>query len=136
LRERFQDVRNLGFGLPSSTHDANGFHRIFLFADIHLGPHFRTFAELVNGEIMGAIVNPSPTEKDPLDLLQGFADVILPVRNHGAFTLRIGRNEMTFGSGRFISFRDTPNLRREFDGVERFGQTGRGNVSTRCSFDL
>jgi len=46
------------------------FNRIFLFADIHLGRIFRTFAELVNGEIMGAIVNPSPTEKDPLDLLQ------------------------------------------------------------------
>src|SRR5258706_15972847 len=71
LRERFQDVRNQGFGLPSPTHDVNGFHRIFLFADIHLGPHFRTFVELVNGEIMGALVNPSPTEKDPLDLLQG-----------------------------------------------------------------
>ncbi len=126
LRERFQDVRNQGFGLPSPSHDANGFHRIFLFADIHLGPHFRTFAELVNGEIMGALVNPSPTEKDPLDLLQGFADVTLPVRNHGAFTLRIGRHEMTFGSGRFISFRDTPNLRREFDGVRTFWTNGKG----------
>ncbi len=126
LRERFQDVRNQGFGLPSPTHDANGYHRIFLFADIHLGPHFRAFAELVNGEIMGALVNPSPTEKDPLDVLQGFADVILPITNHGAFTIRIGRHEMTFGSGRFISFRDTPNLRREFDGVRTFWTNGKG----------
>jgi hypothetical protein len=126
LRERFQDVRNQEFGLPSPTHDANGFHRIFLFADIHLGTHFRTFVELVNGEIMGAIVNPSPTEKDPLDLLQAFADVIFPVGNQGAFTLRFGRHEMTFGSGRFISFRDTPNVRREFDGVRTFWTNGKG----------
>jgi len=126
LRERFQDVRNQEFGLPSPTHDANGFHRIFLFGDIHLGPHFRTFVEFVNGEIMGAMANPSPTEKDPLDLLQGFADVILPVRSRGVFTLRVGRQEMTFGSGRFISFRDSPNLRREFDGLRTFWINGKG----------
>ena len=126
LRERFQDIRNQEFGLPSPTHEENGFHRIFLFADLHLGPHFRTFVEFVNGEIMGALANPSPTEKDPLDLLQGFVDVILPIANHGAFTLRGGRNEMTFGSGRLISFRDTPNMRREFDGVRTFWTDGKG----------
>ena len=126
LRERFQDVRNMEFALPAPTQEENGFHRIFLFADIHLGPHFRTFVDLVDGEIMGGIVNPSPAEKDPLDLLQAFADVIFPVRNHGAFTLRLGRHEMTFGSGRFISFRDTPNVRREFDGVRTFWTNGKG----------
>ena len=126
LRERFQDIRNQEFGLASPTHEENGFHRIFLFGDLHLGPHFRTFVELVNGEIMGALANPSPTEKDPLDLLQGFADVILPMANHTAFTLRGGRHEMTFGSGRFISFRDTPNLRREFDGLRIFWRAGNG----------
>ncbi len=126
LRERFQDLRNQEFGLPSPTHDANGFHRIFLFADIHLGPHFRTFVDVVNGEILGTVANPSPTEKDPLDFLQAFADVILPVRNHGVFTLRVGRHEMSFGSGRFVSFRDTPNVRREFDGVRAFWTDAKG----------
>ena len=126
LRERFQDTRNQSFGLPSPAHDANGYHRIFLFGDIHLGPHLRTFVELVNGEIMEAIVNPSPAEKDPLDLLQAFADVTTTVGNRGVFTLRVGRQEMTFGSGRFISFRDTPNVRREFDGVRTFWTNGKG----------
>jgi hypothetical protein len=126
LRERFQDVRNMEFGLPSTSHEENGFHRIFLFADIHLGPHLRTFVDLVNAEILGGIVNPPPAEKDQLDLLQAFADVIFPVRNQGAFTLRFGRHEMTFGSGRLISFRDTPNVRREFDGVRTFWTDGRG----------
>ena len=126
LRERFQDIRNQGFGLPAPTHEENGFHRIFLFADVHLGPHLRTFVELVNGEIMGALANPSPTEKNPLDLLQGFADVIVPIANKGEFTLRAGRHEMTFGSGRLISFRDTPNLRREFDGLRTFWTNGKG----------
>ncbi len=42
------------------------------------------------------------------------------------FTLRVGRQEMTFGSGRFISFRDSPNLRREFDGLRTFWTNGKG----------
>jgi hypothetical protein len=126
LREQFQDVRNMEFGLPSLSLEENGFHRIFLFADIHLGPHFRTFVDLVDAEIMGGIVNPSPAEKDPLDLLQAFADAIFPVESHGALTLRFGRHEMTFGSGRLISFRDTPNVRREFDGVRAFWTDGKG----------
>jgi Alginate export len=126
LRENFQDMRNMEFGLPSPMHTANDFHRIFLFADVHLGQRFRTFVDLVNGEIIGAMAKPSPLQKDPLDILQAFADVIVPVRNHGAFTLRFGRHEMTFGSARLISFRDTPNVRLEFDGVRTFWTNGKG----------
>jgi len=126
LRERFQDVRNQGFGLPSPSRTANDYHRLFLFGDIHLGPHFRTFVEIVNAEIVGAFANPSATEKDQLDLLQGFADAILPTKSNGTFTLRLGRHEMTFGAGRLISFHDTPNVRREFDGVRAFWTGGKG----------
>src|SRR5260370_33126745 len=117
LRERFQDVRNEGFGLSPPARDRHGYHRIFLITDIHLGPHFRSFVELVNGEILGAVTNPSPAERDPLDVLQAFADLVLPVTKSGELTLRGGRQEMTFGSARLVSFRETPNVKRAFDGA-------------------
>src|SRR3981081_2845732 len=53
LRERFQDVRNPAFGLPSRVRNTDFFHRTFLFGDVYLGPHFRTFVELVNGVSAG-----------------------------------------------------------------------------------
>src|ERR1700737_1856462 len=53
LRERFQFVRNPAFGLPSPARDTDVFHRTFLFAEVHLGPRFRTFVEVVNGETWG-----------------------------------------------------------------------------------
>jgi hypothetical protein len=53
LRERFQDVRNPAFGLPSPVRNTDFFHRTFLFGDLHLGPHFRTFVEFVNGVTAG-----------------------------------------------------------------------------------
>jgi hypothetical protein len=120
LRERYQDVRNEEFGFTTPTNDRHGYHRIFLFADTHLGPHFRTFVEFVNGEIMGSVTNPPPAEQDPLDILQGFADLVLPVSNGGDLTLRAGREEMTLGSARLVSFRETPNVRRAFDGGRAF----------------
>ena len=59
---------------------------------------------------------PPTTQKDDLDLLQGFGEVTLPVGS-GALTLRAGRQEMSFGSSRLVSVRESPNIRRAFDGV-------------------
>src|ERR1700682_3522135 len=74
LRERFQETRNPAFGLPSPVRNTDVYHRAFLFGDIHLGPHFRTFVEFVNGKIWGTTKKPSTFEQDPLDVLQAFAD--------------------------------------------------------------
>jgi hypothetical protein len=120
LRERYQNVRNQEFALAIPPDDRHGYHRIFLIADAHLGPHFRTFVELVNGEIMGAVTNPGAAEQDPLDVLQAFADVAVPLNKSGGLTLRAGREEMTLGSARLVSFRETPNVRRAFDGARAF----------------
>src|ERR1700704_355275 len=79
LRERVQAVDNPAFGLPAPTRNADVFHRTFLFADIHLGPHVRTFVEVVHAETRGSTTKPSTFEQDQLDLLQTFADVIVPV---------------------------------------------------------
>jgi hypothetical protein len=124
LRERFQDTRNPAFGLPSPTRATDAYHRAFLFADLHLGPHFRTFVELVNGETRGTTEKPSPFEQDPLDLLQAFADLIVPGGTSGAFTLRVGREDMMLGSSRLVSLRESPNVRRAFDGVRTFWESG------------
>src|SRR6202171_1249554 len=124
LRERFQDIRNSEFGFTTPTNNRHAYHRIFLIADTHLGPHFRTFVEFVNAEIVGAVTDPPPAEQDPLDILQGFADLILPVSKSADFTLRVGREEMTLGSARLVSFRETPNVRRSFDGVRAFWTAG------------
>jgi hypothetical protein len=124
-RERVQAVRNPAFGLPSPVSNTDAFHRTFLFADIHLGPHVRTFVEFVNGETRGTTAKPSTFEQDPLDVLQAFGDVIVPVGG-GDFTLRVGRQQMTLGSARLVSFREAPNVRRAFDGGRAFWKTKNG----------
>jgi hypothetical protein len=126
LRERVQDVRNPAFGLPSRVHNTDFFHRTFLFGDIHLGSRFRSFIEFVNGESRGTTKKPSTFEQDPLDVLQAFADVSLPIDKSASFTLRAGRQDMMFGSSRLVSLREAPNVRRAFDGVRAFVKAGKG----------
>jgi hypothetical protein len=127
LRERFQDVRNPAFGLPSPVRNTDFFHRTFLFGDIHLGAHFRTFFEFVNGVSAGTTKKKSTFEQDSLDVLQAFADVVVPAGKGADFTLRVGRQDMMFGSSRLVSLREAPNVRRAFDGVRTFwkGTNGR-----------
>jgi hypothetical protein len=132
LRERVQAVRNPAFGLPSPMSNIDVFHRTFLFTDLHLGPHLRTFVEFVNGETRGSTTKPSTFEQDPLDVLQAFADVMVPVGNSD-FTLRVGRQQLTFGSARLVSFREAPNVRRAFDGGRAFWKANEGHVSTAAS---
>lgn len=120
VRERFQDTRNQEFGLLPPTRDSHAYHRIFMIGDLHLGPHFRTFVELVNAAKLGQVTNPPPVEQDPLDMLQGFADLVVTDKARGDVTVRGGRQEMSFGSSRLISFRETPNVRRAFDGARAF----------------
>ncbi|HXN23182.1 MAG TPA: alginate export family protein [Candidatus Dormibacteraeota bacterium] len=126
LRERFQDVRNPAFALPSAVRNTDFFHRTFLFGDVHLGPHFRTFVELVNGVTAGTTKKKSSFEQDSLDVLQAFADVVVPAGKNGDFTLRIGRQDMMFGSSRLVSLREAPNVRRAFDGVRIFWKAANG----------
>src|SRR6195256_4509837 len=125
LRERVQAVRNTALGLPSPMSNKDVFHRTFLFADVHLGSHVRTFVEFVNGETRGSTTKPSTFEQDSLDVLQAFADVMVPVGNSD-FTLRVGRQQMTFGSARLVSFREAPNVRRAFDGGRAFWKAKNG----------
>ena len=50
------------------------------------------------------------------DLQQGFVDASLAIAG-GRATLRAGRQEFTLGSSRLVAVRESPNVRRVFDGA-------------------
>lgn len=129
LRERFESSRNPLFGLAAPARNDYLLQRAFLFADVHYGPNFRTFVELASGLTAGWSGTPPATQKNDLDLLQGFGELSFPV-NAGDVTLRAGRQELSFGSSRLVSVRDSPNFRRSFDAVR-----GTWNVSKDVRVD-
>lgn len=116
LRARAEFSRHPVFGLAVPEHNNGLLIRSFLSADLRLGPYLKTFVEFVSGQAPIWNGPPPATQLDRLDLLQGYGELTLPTAN-GNVMLRGGRQEMSFGSSRLVSVRESPNVRRAFDGV-------------------
>lgn len=116
LRIRPESSRGPVFGLVVPARNDGLLIRTLLSADLHIGPYMRTFLELVSGQAPVWSGTPPATQFDPLDLQQGFGELMLPAEA-GSFVIRAGRQEMSFGSSRLVSVRESPNVRRAFDGV-------------------
>ncbi len=121
-RLRYEDfIRNPLLGLTGPRKDDYLLERFLLGADLHLGPHFRAFAQLGDHEVDGKVGALSPTDKSGLDVQQLFVEGMWD-----GGSLRLGRQEIIFGSQRFFSLRDGPNVRQSFDALRytgRFDQT-------------
>jgi hypothetical protein len=74
-----------------------------LHADAHFGSHLRLFGQLKSGLTHFKSYAPEVTEEDQLDLHQAFVDVGTGPGPR-SFTLRLGRQEMSYGS----SLRNAP----------------------------
>ena len=97
--------------------DKDGFvqARYLFHGDLHAGKHFRFFAQLQSSLINGKM-STSPVEQNELELHQAFADIETALAG-GKWTLRTGRQELSYGSQRLVSVRELPNNRQSFDGI-------------------
>jgi hypothetical protein len=122
LRERFEYYSHPNFGLQGQGPNGYLLHRLLLHADLHAGDYFRAFVQIGN-HLAPLKDAAAPPYLDRLDLQQAFVDFRLPI---GAATdsdpiLRLGRQEMAYGSQRLVAIRDAPNVRRNFDGARLSG---------------
>jgi hypothetical protein len=115
IRERYEAFRNRDWG--ADPPDDNGYllQRYMLHSDLHFGSRVRFFFQLKSGLASGELTV-RPPDKDKLDVNQGFIDVTLFERSDRQLVVRVGRQEIQFGSSRIVSFREGPNVRQSFDG--------------------
>lgn len=114
-RQHFEYIRNENFG--QGLQDGNGWYlqRYLLHSDIHAGDRFRLFFQLMTGTESGRAGGPRGVDEDRMDINQLFADFKIPGGGGSDFTLRLGRQEIIFGSRRFFNYRERPNLRLSHD---------------------
>ncbi len=112
-----QGLRVRGDEVTPSSLDNYFLQRYLLATDFHLGPHFRVYTELQSGIINGRIGSPRPSDQDLLELHQGFFQYATVTRNKRNFGFRLGRQELSIGSGRLISPSQGLNVKRSFDGL-------------------
>ncbi len=120
VRLRNEFYHNPGAGSDPANAQGNNadlLERYMLHADLHLGPYFRFFGQVVTGLEDGLIGGPRPDiDRDAFGVHQAFADFVLPLAGEkDTLTARLGRQELEYGSGRLIDVRDGPNLRLSFD---------------------
>jgi hypothetical protein len=132
VREQYELFRNEEWGRQPADGDGYQLQRYMLHAEIKHGTRWRLFGELKSGIDVGRVGGPRATDADHLDLHQGFVEVVF--RPSGAvLTLRVGRQELSYGSQRLISVRETPNVRQSFDGIKGVVDLGAWRIDAFAS---
>jgi hypothetical protein len=122
IREAYESIGNNLWSRPPPQTDSLQQRYLFI-GDAHLGPRLRVFLELESNFESGRIGGPRPIDVGYLDVLGGFME--LPIGSIGSATsLRIGREELSLGSGRLVSPREGTNVRQSFTGIRAQGEVG------------
>src|SRR5258707_5450994 len=113
-REVWEQIGNDNWGQQPYM---NGYlnERYMLSFDAHYGKHVRSFVEFKSGLNSYRIGGPRPIDEKKLDFQAGFLELGTS-KGANSVALRVGRQELEYGSGRFIDVREGPNVRLSFDG--------------------
>ncbi|MBX9894438.1 MAG: alginate export family protein [Nitrosomonas sp.] len=100
----------------------NDFHllRTRFHADLWYRDRVRLFAELLDARAFSSELPPLGTDRNHADILNMFTDIKLANIDNGPVYVRVGRQELLYGSQRLISTLDWVNTRRTFQGVKFF----------------
>ncbi len=118
VRYQYFHFRNEDWGEQPQDRDGYVLTRYLAHADLRTGRHLRAFVQLQSSMANGRASVPSPVEENPLDLHQAFVEVSPAAGRRGQFTLRLGRQELRYGSQRLVSVRELPNNRQSFDAAK------------------
>jgi Alginate export len=128
MRQWVEGYRNELWG--STGHESNVYwlQRYMLHADLHVTPWLRLFVQLKSGLEAGRRGGPRLPDKDILDFNALFIDLVaVPGKSldeEDRLLLRVGRQELSYGSGRLVDVREGPNVRFGFDGVRVIARPG------------
>jgi hypothetical protein len=123
-RERFEWIRHSSWG--AGVQDDNGYllqrYMLQVAADTD---SFRLFVQLASSLESGRAGGPRSTDEDRADLHQAYVDLRLRNSRDAELVVRVGRQELEYGSARLVSVREGPNVRLAFDGLKTIIKAGR-----------
>ena len=103
--------------------------RYVLGLDAHFGKHVRTFVQFKSGIESFRIGGPRPIDEKKLDFQNAFLD-LSTAGDRNWLTLRVGIQELEYGSGRLIDVREGPNVRLSFIGFRLLTKLGSWRIDT------
>ena len=122
-REVWEQIGNDNWG-HSPFWNAYFNERYMLGFDLHYGKNVRTFVDLKSGLNSYRIGGPRPIDEKKLDFQAAFLQIGTG-EGERFINLRVGRQQLEYGSGRLIDVREGPNVRLSFDGFMIKSKVGR-----------
>jgi hypothetical protein len=126
IREVVESVGNDNWG-KQPYKNTFALQRYMFHSDWHFGEHVRVFVQLKSGLESARAGGARPIDEKKLDFETAYLELSSPRRNNW-IALRLGRQELNYGSGRLLSVREGPNVRQSFDGVKIMSKAGAWNV--------
>ncbi len=117
-RGEYERADSTAFG--AGPQDPNGYYlqRFLAHADLHLGVHIRLFSELQFDDVFDRNGGPRPgIDRDRAAIHQTFAEFGSNLDAQDGARLRVGRQELTFGTGRLVDNNEGVNVKFSFDGA-------------------
>ena len=112
----------------TGTNNSFNLIRTRIHADLWYRDQVRLFAEFIDARSFSPDLAPLATDRNHTDMLNLFADIKLANTKDGHAYLRVGRQELLYGSQRLIAPLDWANTRRTFQGVKTFWRTSKFDV--------
>ncbi len=128
-RQHFEFIDNDNFGKGIQDNDGYYLQRYLGHADLHVGKRTRFFFQLMTGIISGRKGGARGVDEDSLAVNQGFVDFELWRKSGQSLAVRAGRQEIVYGSRRFLNYRERPNMRLSHDAVTGIYRAGKWDVS-------
>lgn len=114
VKWKLEGSRNPGFGFGADE-VTYPLQRVLLHADARLSHHVRAFVQLGHHVRYASDTLARPSDESEVDLQQGFVDLFWRDGPDDGWAVRLGRQELGFGSTRFVGAREGANLRLSFD---------------------
>jgi hypothetical protein len=115
VREQYWTQSNESHALRTPRDNSYDLQRVVADAYLHVDSHVGVFAQVARDDAFNKI-NYSTTDDSRGRLQQGFLSVGGPIETADV-TARVGRQEITLGSGRFVWINDSSNVRTTHDGA-------------------
>jgi len=111
------------FGAGPQDHSGYVMNRVMPHFDFHAGSDFRLFSEFKFDSIAGRNGGPRPGVDQALgDVHQAFIEIGPHASSPHGMSLRAGRQEVVFGTGRLFDNNEGPNVKLSFDGFRAIAE--------------
>ncbi len=133
FRLRSESYRGNLWGSAEAPDDGYLWARAMPYADLHVGSkpglHARAFLQPIAAYAVGVAPAAGPIDQSRVDLLQGFAEVAVPLGADAQLSVRAGRQMVSLGTERLIGTRYGPNVPLAFDGARADVRRGAATLS-------